>query len=55
MKRKKLRLKNWVTVVLAITIITFLFGVLNVYTENAIEECVNAGNTYNFCVEGLAK
>ena len=55
MKRKKLKLRNWVKIVLALTVIALLFCLLNIHTEKAIKQCVNAGNSYNFCVEGLAK
>ena len=53
--KKKLRLKNWVKIVIALLTIIGLFALLNIYTENAINQCVNYGNSYDFCVAGLTK
>lgn len=53
--RKKLRLKKWVKIVIVISVLIGLIAGLNSYTENAINQCVTAGNKYDFCFAGLSK
>lgn len=47
--KKRLRLKNWVKIVILIIVIIGLTVLLNIHTENAFNQCVNNGNSYDFC------
>ena len=50
---KKYRLKKWVKVGLISVILLGMAFANYSLTDNAIEQCVNAGNTYNYCANGL--
>lgn len=52
-----MRLRKWVKVTLAIIVIILLVVLvksLNNYTDNAIDKCVNAGNSRTYCEKTLA-
>lgn len=50
---KKLRLKKWVKVVMVVSAFTFLIVLYNNQYKNAVRQCVNAGNSQNYCESGL--
>lgn len=47
---KRLKLRGWVKVTL---IVIALLVINNRMTNQAIEQCVNSGNSYNYCESGL--
>ena len=50
---KKMKLKKWVKVVLIILILIVIAILGNKLEKKAIDDCMKAGNSYQFCVEGL--
>ena len=50
---KKRRLRKWVKVSLVAMILVCLLAINNVFTNNAIESCVNNGNSRTYCEAGL--
>ena len=51
MKRMKLRM--WVKVVFALVIICGIIMIGKVQTDKAVNQCVNAGHSINYCETGL--
>lgn len=54
---QKRKLKNWVKE-LILAIICFIVVFVSILcikdlTDKSIDQCVNSGNSYNYCVEGL--
>lgn len=50
---KKLKLRMWVKVVFALVIVGGMFAFVNNHTDKAIDQCVNAGHSQNYCEAGL--
>lgn len=50
---KRLKLKNWIKVVIITLILIGVAKLGNNIQEKHIQQCVDAGNSYQFCVEGL--
>lgn len=50
---KKLRLRKGVKVGLIGMVVVSLFMFNNSQYNKAVEQCVNRGHEYNYCVEGL--
>ena len=50
---KKLKLRMWVKVVLLVIFVGSLLAISNNHTNKAIDRCVNAGHSQNYCETGL--
>ena len=50
---KKLKLRRWVKVTLLGMVIISLFALNDLQYNKSVEKCVNNGNEYNYCAEGL--
>ena len=51
--KTKLKLRGWVKVVLIAIGLVSLAWVSTIQQEKAVARCVDAGHTYQYCVEGL--
>lgn len=50
---KKLRLRKWVKFSLLGMAVMTLFALNNSYYKKTIQQCVNNGHEYSYCMEGL--
>ena len=50
-----MKLRKWVKVVIGVLTIIGAIALLNTTTKNAINQCINNGNSYDFCYSELAK
>lgn len=53
MRMKKLKLRNWVKVVLAIGIVLIVLVMENNQTNKDIQNCISAGHSQAMCENGL--
>ena len=54
---KDMKLRKWVKVTIAIIVVillVLLVKAMNDYTDNAIDNCVKAGNSRTYCERALA-
>lgn len=50
---KKLKLRNWVKTTMVMLSVVGIFVLLNNQYENAVDECVNNGQSYAVCFNNL--
>ena len=49
----KLKLRMWVKVVFVLVIIGGIMMISKNHTDKAVDQCVNAGHSVNYCKTGL--